>query len=413
MFMTPVAVLFNWFRGILSLAIIAGGVWLIAAWFNRLPKTEVVQMHENVPLHEEKPEPNADRDVTIITRRLGPFERVRAWRPAFDYETALLLGGVGLLLWSVGGCVLSPTRLLAGKTTPVPELPPGQVQRVKQLDGTELHVEIRGSANAPTVILTHGWSLSSQEWVYLVGQWGDQFRTVVWDLPGLGKSTQPDNRDFSLERLARDLRAVIEATSSGPVILVGHSIGGMIILTFCKMFPELLGTRIAKLVLIHTTYINPLRTMIFHGLFTALQKPLVEPLLYLQIAMSPLVRCMNFLSYLNGSVHRTVARHGFCGHESRSSLDFLARYSIQDSPAVLARGSLGMLEYDASQTLPTIKIPVLVIGGDKDPVTMASASEKMHRDIPQSHLLILRAAKHYGLIEYNAEVANVTSSFCS
>lgn len=413
MFMTPAAVLFNWFRGILSLAIIVAGIWLIAAWFNHLPKTEVVEKHEMVPLHEEPSGKRTDRDVTIVTRQLRPFERVMAWRPAFDYETALLVGGVGLLLWSCGGYVLTPARLLAGKTTPIPELPPGQVQRVKQLDGTELHAEIRGSATGPTVILTHGWSLSGQEWVYLVDHWGDQFRTVVWDLPGLGKSTQPDNRDFSLERLARDLRAVIEATSNGPVILVGHSIGGMVILTFCKLFPELLGTRVAKLVLIHTTYINPLRTMIFHGLFTALQKPLIEPLLYLQIALSPLVRCMNFLSYMNGSVHRSVARHGFCGHESRSSLDFLARYSLQDSPAVLARGSLGMLEYDASHTLPTIKIPVLVIGGDKDPVTMASASEKIHRDIPQSHLLILRAAKHYGLIEYNTDVANVTASFFS
>lgn len=418
MFLTPAAVLFTWFRGILSLVIIAGGIWLIGAWYDRLPQTEIVERDVTAPRVEQKmertiPSELAEREVTTVERRLRPAERIMAWRPAFDKTTALLLGGAALLLWSVGGWMLVPCRLLAGSAAPAPVLPEALVQRVKQLDGTELHTEIRGSDERPTVILTHGWSLSCQEWADLQSQWGDRFRTVVWDLPGLGKSTQPGNRSFSLETLARDLRAVIEATSNGPVVLVGHSIGGMIILTLCKLFPELMGTRITKLVLVHTTYINPIRTMKFHEVFTALQKPLIEPMLSLQIALSPLFHIMNILSYLNGSVHSSVAGNGFCGHESRSSLDFLARYSLQDSPAVLARGSFGMLEYDASRILSSIKIPVLIIAGDQDPVTMASASETMHRAIPQSQLRVLSAAKHYGLLEYNMEFARLTAEFCA
>ena len=70
--------------------------------------------------------------------------------------------------------------------------------------------------------------------------------------------------------------------------------------TFCRRFPEALGTRVAGLALVHTTYINPVRTARFGGLFTALERPVIAPLLYLTITRSPLVLLMNWLGYLNG-----------------------------------------------------------------------------------------------------------------
>ena len=119
------------------------------------------------------------------------------------------------------------------------------------------------------------------------------YRLIVWDLPGLGLSKQPDNHDYSLENLARDLDAVIALAGGRPVVLVGHSIGGMISLTHCKLFPQAMGTRVCGLVLVNTTYTNPVRTTSMAGLKTALQKPLFEPLLHLTIGLSPLVRVMN------------------------------------------------------------------------------------------------------------------------
>lgn len=406
MFLTPAAVLFSWLRGLFSVLIVVGCVWLIASWYQALP----IVKHRIVSTDNDLTTYTGTQDETRI-RTLRPSERIAAWRPAFDRETAMLVGGLCLLLWSTMGRLLNPLRLFAAGTEPQPDMPPGEILHLKQLDGTEIHIEIRGRADAPTVVLTHGWSLSSSEWKYLQRHWGDKFRTVVWDLPGLGNSKQPSNRDFSLEKLARDLRVVIEASSTGSVILVGHSIGGMIILTFCRLFPELLGHRVSKLALVHTTYINPLRTMMFHGIFTALQKPLIEPLIYLQIALSPLVRLMNMMSYWNGSIHTTVALDGFGGKESRSTLDFIARYSLYDSPAVLARGTLGMLEYDATNTLSTIRIPVLVVAAENDPVTTADASRMIAAGIPSSRLLTLKNAKHYGLIEYDSEFASASADF--
>src|ERR1700747_1849100 len=86
------------------------------------------------------------------------------------------------------------------------------------------------------------------------------FQLIVWDLPGLGKSTRPTNRDYSMENLSRDLEAVLELTGDRPAILLGHSIGGMITLTFCRLFPEALRARERGMAFVQTTYINPVRT---------------------------------------------------------------------------------------------------------------------------------------------------------
>jgi pimeloyl-ACP methyl ester carboxylesterase len=196
-----------------------------------------------------------------------------------------------------------------------------------------------------------------------------------------------------------------------PAVLVGHSIGGMISLTHAKLFPEAWGTRVCGLVLVHTTYTNPVRTTSMAGLKTALQKPLIEPLLHLTIALSPLVRVMNKLSYWNGSAHRSSEKSGFSGNETRGQLDFVASYTPRTSPAVLARGMFGMLRYDATDVLRTITSPTLVVAGDRDPVCKPEASERMRADIPAAELLTLSPAKHEGLIEHHGPFAEAVRSF--
>ncbi|MBM0744144.1 hypothetical protein JOY44_21430 [Phormidium sp. CLA17] len=75
--------------------------------------------------------------------------------------------------------------------------------------------------------------------------------------------------------------------------------GGMILLTFCRLFPESLGDRVAGLVLVDTTYTNPIKTAILSQILTPLQKPLIEPLLYVTIALAPISWLMSGLSYTN------------------------------------------------------------------------------------------------------------------
>jgi pimeloyl-ACP methyl ester carboxylesterase len=379
----PPFIFLIWLLGLLSFAVIGAGIYLLREWYLRAWEYS----------------PTLERAV---------FDPNFGW----NGQTALLLGGLALIVWALaGGLIL---RLFAGLGSasrhddPPRHTRGGTVHRLRRPDGSELQVESYGPADGTPVILTHGWGLNSTEWYY---QWGERFRLIVWDLPGLGLSTRPQNNDYSLENLAQDLRAVLQLAEQRPAILLGHSIGGMITLTFARLFPELLGREVAGLALVHTTYTNPVRTVSLARLATALERPLIVPLLHLTIWLSPLVWLMNWSSYLNGTAHLITKRTGFAGSESWAQVDFATRFQLGASPAVLARGMFGMLAYDATGVLPAIPVPALVVPGDRDPVCRPEASAVMGREIPAAQLVALTPARHMGLIEHHERFGQIAGDF--
>jgi pimeloyl-ACP methyl ester carboxylesterase len=341
-------------------------------------------------------------------------DRVYAPTWGFNGQTALFAAGLLCTLWAIPKGPLTPRRLMRRRGPDEPRsLRTGEVRSVTRPDGTALRVEVYGPADAQPVVFTHGWGLDSDQWYYAKKELAG-YRLIAWDLPGLGMSEKPRNNDYSLESMARDLDAVIGVAGGGrPVVLVGHSIGGMICLTYARLFPEALGSRVCGIVLANTTYTNPLRTTRMAWLMTALQKPLIEPLLHLTILLSPVVRLMNRLSYWNGSTHRSTERTSFSGRETRGQLDFVASYSPRNPPAVLAHGMLGMLGYDASETLRTIRTPVLVVAGDKDPLCKPEASERMRSTIPGATLLTLSPARHQAVLEHHGQFDEAVAAFVS
>lgn len=76
----------------------------------------------------------------------------------------------------------------------------------------------------------------------------------------MGESTQPQDRNVALDKMASDLHAVMGLGNGKRLVLVGHSIGGMINLTFCRLYPDLLGSQVAGIVQEDTTYTNPVKT---------------------------------------------------------------------------------------------------------------------------------------------------------
>lgn len=383
--MIPTFILAMWLLGLLSTAMLVGAVYFGHEWYAR-------------------------SWVWDETLRTSAFAPDLGWNgPTWILLGALLLG----LLALAGGPILKAVLRLTKPTGDDPRaaaLMPTAQQRLQRPDGSELQVKIYGAAGAPPLVLSHGWGLNSDEWVYAHRELAQRFQLIMWDEPGLGASTRPSNRDFSLEKMARDLDAVL-GLAEQPAVLVGHSIGGMIALTFCRLFPEALGPRVAGLVLTHTTYTNPVRTTSGAAFFTAIEKPVLVPLMYLTIALSPLVWLLNWLSYHNGSAHLMAMRTSFAGTETWEQIDFAARFQVHASPAVLARGMLGMMRYDATATLKTITVPTLVVAGDKDSTCKPEASERMRQEIPGARQVTLAPARHFGLIEHHERYANSVAEF--
>lgn len=360
----PLDFLLRWLAGLFSIALIGSGIYILHEWY----------------------------EGDLIDR---------AW----------LILGWGMVAWSCVGFL--PVSFLFrrwGKDEPK-QWRSKETKKIERADGTIIHVEFYGSPTAPPLILCHGWGPNSTVWYYAKKQLAEQYRLIVWDLPGLGKSTKPKNKNYSLERYACDLEAVLSLAGNKPAILLGHSMGGMIILTFCRLFPEHLGGRVAGLILADATYTNPLKTTIFSDLLLTLQKPLLEPLLHLTIALSPLLWLISGFSYFNGSMHLSTEISGFTGRETRGQLDFATRIGLMGEPGVLAKGALAMFKYDETRTLSKIPVPVLVIAGKSDIATRIFAHRRMATDIPQAELVILKPAGHMGLMERNGQFAEAVREF--
>lgn len=288
----------------------------------------------------------------------------------------------------------------------------GTVQYITGASNARLRVETYGPPNAPTLLLTHGWGMNSTEWYYAKRDLSDRFKLIVWDLPGLGLSGRPDDQSWALDAMAQDLHAVLAVAKGKPVILVGHSIGGMINLTFCRRYPEALGREVAGIAQIDTTYTNPVETMPHRPLNEALQKPVAEPILHAMIALSPLVHVLNWISYQNGTAFIMNAKTGFASG-TRGQIDFVSRLQAKASPAVIASGTLGMFHWDCTGVLPRIHVPVLILVGQQDTTTLPAASQTMHQKMPEAKLLLVSPAAHYSLLELNREIDTALGQFAT
>ena len=319
---------------------------------------------------------------------------------AIGLSVVVLLGGILL-------------KLLLGKTgADEPTMERGdETATLNRPEGNKLFVEFCGPEDAQPLILIHGWSSDSTQWYYLKKRLSASYRLILMDLPGLGKSEKVPNNDYSLDKFARDLDAVIDLAGPRKPIVLGHSIGGMTILTYCKNNLPRLGQRVAGLVLVHTTFTNPVKTSTLSGLLTALEKPVLRPLCHLIIWTAPLVQFSNIMKYQNGSQHLTNHFTGFAGTETRRQLDHVSRLSAFSPVGVIMRGMLAMFDYDATAALPLINVPVLVIAAAQDKLTKPVASEYLRDHIPGAAMVVLQPCGHMGALERGYEMADAVGRF--
>jgi hypothetical protein len=208
----PFAILGMWLRGLLALGLVGGGLWLLATWYDALPRP--------IPVVQTAP------DGTRLPVPPPSFRaRVAHWRPSLSWETAALGGGLLLVLGaSGGGWLVARLRWRAGTPVPLPAQAP-TVEHLPGPDGTTLQLEIYGPPEAPPLLVTHGWGVTSAQWYYLLQDVGARFRLVVWDLPGLGRSTRPAQSVYSLDMMARALDTILTFLGPRPVVLVGTALG--------------------------------------------------------------------------------------------------------------------------------------------------------------------------------------------
>ncbi|MEA2721545.1 MAG: hypothetical protein QOJ39_3409 [Candidatus Eremiobacteraeota bacterium] len=358
----PFAVLPMWLFGLLSLALLFGGGYIVYEW----------------------------------------------WQGAI-VSSAVLAAGIAMLVISLLGRFIVLAFHRSGRDDPS-WAHDTETVRLERPDGTVLHVEMCGPSGALPVVLVHGWGVDNRAFYYTKRALSARHRVIAWDLRGLGKSSRAGSDGYSLDAMADDLAAVVDLAGA-PAVVLGHSIGGMITQTFARRHTQRLGSDVSALVLVGTTYTDPTRTTLGAKVMHALERPLLVPLMWLTIVLAPLVWAMNWLSYLNGSQLVSTALTGFTGDETRGQLDFATLFFVKAPPGVLARGMLAMFAYDETSSIGNIAVPVLVVPGNRDPVLLPSASDHIAAVIPGAALATLAPAKHMGLMERHTEFDAVLADF--
>jgi pimeloyl-ACP methyl ester carboxylesterase len=186
----------------------------------------------------------------------------------------------------------------------------------------------------------------------------------------------------------------------------------MTILTYCTQIAKDVQHRVKGIILQHTTFTNPTLTSILSSLLRAIQKPVLYPICYIMIALSPIFWLSKWMSYLNGNMLLSTRFLTFAGSQTPAQLDFISRLSAMAPPSVFARGMLGMMKtYDVTNNLKDLNIPTLIIAAKYDRLTKPVAGEYMKNNIRNAQMVVLSPAGHQGLVERHAETNEAANNF--
>ncbi|BBZ05777.1 alpha/beta hydrolase [Mycolicibacterium chitae] len=274
-------------------------------------------------------------------------------------------------------------------------------------DGVDLAVREVGPADAPvTVVFVHGFCMGMGSFYFqrrdLAPLWGDQVRMVFYDQRGHGRSGIASYRTYTVEQLGQDLDTVLTLLApTGPVILIGHSMGGMTVLSHARQFPQHYGKHIVGAALISTAAEGLSRSPIGE----ILQNPALE------MARFATRYAPSLLHRGRGAVRTVLApilQAASFGDDEISPT--VARYTeamIHDTPVKTMVGFLHALgTHDEADGLTTLAgLATLVACGSGDVLTTPEHSAEMAAVLPKSELLVIGDAGHLVQLE-EPEVIN-------
>lgn len=262
-------------------------------------------------------------------------------------------------------------------------------------DGVPLHVEVTGDPRSPvTVVLAHGFLADNDFWHFQRSSLARRARVVSYDHRGHGRSEMGGVSALSLDQLGDDLAAVLDQTApEGPVVLVGHSMGGMAILALAEQRPELFGDRVVGVGLV-TTAAAPVN-------WPALLPPEAANLALAAIDRLRLtsVSCRA----LRRAALATARAFSFASQVPPSTVDFVLQLTRSNPVHALVALIPQFLTLDKRTALPVLgRATTLVVGADNDVTIAPQHSTAIARAIPGSELVMIPNAGHMLPLEHPA-----------
>ncbi|WP_040799016.1 alpha/beta fold hydrolase [Nocardia higoensis] len=298
-----------------------------------------------------------------------------------------------------------------------PPTVPHDVVPVLTTDGARLRVHAYGPAEAPLVVLIHGWTCAIEYWNAQINAFAGDYRMIAYDVRGHGESER-GSAPLSMEQLADDLAVVLDAAvpAGRKAVLVAHSLGGMTLQAWAARYPDevtrrahaVLMTNTAPHGLVATTTVVPFFNRPMRFKRTGISLPAVVGKLGLgtPIVFPPIA-----------PVRWLFARQVMSLASPRDHVDY-GMAIVRSCPAAV-RAEFGRLlaTMDVGESAKNLLVPTTIIAGSRDDLTPPVHAEiiaEMLESVGSLDRYEIFPTGHLGNIEqferFNAELARVLAA---
>ena len=288
-------------------------------------------------------------------------------------------------------------------------------------DGLPLHVELDGPEDAPlTMVFCHGYTLSQHAWHYQRRALADAVRMVFWDQRSHGRSGRSKPTHATIDQTGADLQAVLRATvpADHPVVLVGHSMGGMTVMALAEQRPELFGApgtaqgtapgaaapgggKIVGVALINTSA-GDLKEMTL-GLPLVLSKAMRPITPGVLRSLGKRAQLIDQARQFGADIAFMVTRRMAFADKNVSPavVDFLEQM-IRSTPIdVIAEFYPALIAHDKMGALEVVgRVPAVVMTGGADRLTPSAHGAAIAAALPGAELIQIPAAGHVLMLEH-------------
>lgn len=291
------------------------------------------------------------------------------------------------------------------------DLPAEELEAVSA-DGTVLRVRAYGDGDT-AIFFVHGWTCNESVFRFQQEHFGDRYRVVTFDQRGHGRSDIPASLDYHPERQAEDLKAVVDLLDPEGFIVAGHSMGGFASFKFYERFGGEYGDRLKGMAIIDSTGTDLVEGIVFGKVIRRIPPAVLDRSLMALGRRNRLAGIAVGLLRDTSAAYMVVRWAAFGRRPSGAHVEHMREMVTATPVTSVALAAKACLDFHCDYYLPEVRVPVLLLVGDRDKLTNLESNEKTARLTPDARLRVFPGAGHCTLLERREEFNRELDEFIS